>query len=97
MSSSCILYKSDLINSLKLIKVFFLKTNGYFAIGQNHSGRGPNQSILITLYNGREDITECQLVICNSGNLILKGYNGQTWEVLWKINEREIGNDCYWG
>jgi hypothetical protein len=45
----------------------------------------------VKLYDGRKDILECNLV---SGNLILNGYNGKAWEVLWKINDRAIGNDC---
>ena len=71
-----------------------MRTNGYFALKETFRS-GP-----ITydeVYKGSvSDIIESQLVMCNSGNLILKGYNGKTekWSVLWRINERPLGTDC---
>ena len=42
-----------------------------------------------------EDISECNLVMCNSGNLILKGYDKSKseWKLMWAINYRDV-NDC---
>jgi hypothetical protein len=42
-----------------------------------------------------EDISECNLVMCNSGNLILKGFNTaiSQWKIVWQFNERVTG-DC---
>jgi hypothetical protein len=42
-----------------------------------------------------EDISECNLVMCNSGNLILKGFNTtiSQWKIVWQFNER-VTADC---
>ena len=86
---------------MKLIKDIVLQTNGYFAIeekskttvGKATTVTTPKKEIKV-MNNKNKDIQECNLVICNSGNLILKGYNGQTWEYLWTLNDRELGEDC---
>ena len=40
---------------------------------------------------GDSDIQECNLILCDNSNLILRGYDRKTfqWKVLWKISEIE--------
>ncbi len=47
------------------------------------------------IFDGDKNISECNLVMCNSGNLILRGFYKSTndWKIVWKINER-VTDDC---
>jgi hypothetical protein len=73
---------------------FELYTNGLFRVTTIINGQSKTKNDIklngLTLNKGDEAISQTQLVLCESGNFILKGLNRTTnqWSILWQINDR---------
>ena len=94
-----IFFNNNLEKNLKSVD-FYLHTDCFFGMNSIMEFASPGMlseqiSDSYVLSARSDDFSECDLVMCNSGNLILKGYDKSKseWKLMWAINDRDV-NDC---